>query len=196
MYYGLYKNLRNSAWKCLSDFEIDTLPVDVLKITRAAGIRVIKNSAVNDLLPGERGKAYYNGINWFIIYDDTQSVESSRFTIAHELGHIFLGHALTYAQYSNVQEFGAKPPAEKQADAFAIRLLCPACVLMMLELYDAESIAKHCKIPLSHAKKRATRMQTLRERNKFFTDPMETAMFENFRSYVEHEKLLRQFFQG
>ena len=74
MYYGLYKNLRNAAWKCLSDFEIDTLPVDVLKITRAAGIRVIKNSAVNDLLPGERGKAYYNGINWFIIYDDTQSV--------------------------------------------------------------------------------------------------------------------------
>ena len=48
MYYGLYKGIRNSAWKCLEDFKIDSLPVDVLKITRAAGIRVIKNSAVID----------------------------------------------------------------------------------------------------------------------------------------------------
>ena len=191
MYYGLYKNLRDAAWKCLADFKIDSLPVDVLKITRAAGIRVIKNSDVSDLLPGERGKAYYNGVNWFIIYDDTQSIELSRFTIAHELGHIFLGHALTYAQYSNIQEFGEKPKAEEQADSFAIRLLCPACVLMSLELYDAESIAKYCKVPLSHAKNRAKRMHTLRRRNMFFTDPMETA-----KSYVEHEKLLRQFFLG
>ena len=196
MYYGLYKGIRNSAWQCLTDFKIDSLPVDVLKITRAAGIRVIKNSDVHDLLPGERGKAYYNGVNWFIIYDNTQSTELSRFTIAHELGHIFLGHALTYAQYSNVQEFGIKPKAEEQADAFAIRLLCPSSVIMALDIQDAESIAKYCRVPLSHAKNRAKRMQTLARRNMFFTDPMETAMFENFKSYVEHEKLLRQFFQG
>ncbi len=196
MYYGLYKNLRDAAWKCLADFKIDSLPVDVLKITRAAGIRVIKNSDVHDLLPDERGKAYYNGVNWFVIYDDSQSVEASRFTIAHELGHIFLGHALKHAQYSNVQEFGTKPKAEEQADAFAIRLLCPSAVIMMLDIQDAESIAKYCRIPLSHAKIRAKRMQTLRRRNMFFTDPMETAMFENFKAYIEHEKLLRQFFQG
>ena len=152
MYYGLYKGIRNSAWQCLTDFKIDSLPVDVLKITRAAGIRVIKNSDVHDLLPGERGKAYYNGVNWFIIYDNTQSTELSRFTIAHELCHIFLGHALTYAQYSNVQEFGIKPKAEEQADAFAIRLLCPSAVIMALDIQDAESIAKYCRVPLSHAK--------------------------------------------
>lgn len=196
MYYGLYKNLRNAAWKCLADFNIESLPVNLLKITRAAGIRVIKNSDVNDLLPGEFGKSYCNGINWYIIYDDTQPTEVSRFTIAHELGHIFLGHALTYAQYSNIQEFGTIPKTEDQADKFAIRLLCPASVLMMLEIYDAESIAKYCRVPISVAQKRAKRMQILRERNMFFTDQLEVAMFDNFKSYVEHEKLLRKFFEG
>ena len=187
MYYGLYQNIRDCAWKCLYDFEIDSLPVDVLKITRATGIRVIKNSAVNDLLPGERGKAYFNGVRWFIIYDDTQPIEFSRFTIAHELGHIFLGHALTHAQYANVQSFGTKPKTEDQADKFALRLLCPACVLNTLDIYDDEDIARRCKIPLSQAKKRAKRRKELRERNKFFTDPMEQKVFDNFKAYIDAE---------
>ena len=187
MFYGMYQNARDSAWKCLFDFEIDSFPVDVLSITRKTGIRVIKNSLVNDLLPGERGKAYFNGIKWFIIYDDTQSVNYSRFTIAHELGHIFLGHALKHAQYANVQEFGTKSPVENQADAFALRLLAPACVLMSLNLYDAESISKYCKIPLSYAKRRATRMKELRKRNKFFTDPMEQKVFDNFKEYIDSQ---------
>ena len=75
MYYGLYKNIRDSAWKCLLDFEIDSFPVDILKITRTAGIRVIKNSSVGDLMPGEDAKSYFNGHAWIVIYNDKNPVE-------------------------------------------------------------------------------------------------------------------------
>ena len=96
MYYAIYKDVRNSSWQCLLDFKLTKLPIDILKITRLAGIKVIRNSIVDDLLPGENGKAYFDGKWWRIIYNDLNSTELSRFTIAHELGHIFLGHELTH----------------------------------------------------------------------------------------------------
>jgi len=188
MYYGIYKNVRDCAWKCFIDFEITYLPVDVLKITAASGIKVIKNSDVNDLNSGELGKAYFDGTQWFIIYDDTQSVEVCRFTVAHELGHIFLGHVLTHAQYANVQEFGKKSKAEDQADKFAQRLLCPACVLAELDAVTDSDIMNLCKVPMDVAKKRAARLKVLLERNKFFTSDLETKVFEKFKPYIEQEK--------
>ena len=188
MYYGNYKNIRDSAWRCLADFEIDSLPVDILKITRAAGIRVIKNSCVGDLLPGEHGKSYFNGHCWIIIYDDTDPTNISRFTIAHELGHFFLGHDMMHTRYQNVQKFGTKPKAEQQADMFALRLLAPACILMGLALESAEDISKHCGIPLPLAKERAERIKILYKKNKFFTNPAEKEVYDNFNTYIKKAK--------
>ena len=187
MYYGIYKNVRDCAWKCLIDFEIDSLPIDLLKIAEKAKIRIIKNSSVNDLAEGEKGKAYFDGAKWFIIYDDTQSLEEARFTIAHELGHIFLGHAMTHAKYEKVQQFGKIPKTEKQADMFAIRLLCPSCILAELGLVTDVDIMRACKLPLPVAKKRADRLKELLERNKFFTNPIEIEVFEKFKPYIERE---------
>ena len=58
MYYKIYKDIRNAAWQCLLDFEIDTLPVDVLKIAKVAGIRVIKNSVVKILKDEEKARQW------------------------------------------------------------------------------------------------------------------------------------------
>ena len=123
MYYGLFKDIRESAWKCLLEFEIEALPVDILKITRKVGISVVKNSSVGDLMPNEYAKSYFNGHRWIVIYDDTKPVDVCRFAIAHELGHFFLGHDLTHTRYANIKEFGARPKAEQQADMFALRTL-------------------------------------------------------------------------
>ena len=84
-----------------------------------------------------------------------------------------------------MQGFGKKSPAEKQADKFAVRLLCPACVLMAIEACEASEIAKVCKVPLPIAEKRAERMKELLVRNKFFTNPLEKQVFDNFKSYIE-----------
>ena len=180
MYYGIYKSIRNSAWQCLLDFQLDKLPIDVLQIARAIGVRVIKDSLVNDLLPSENGKAYFDGQQWIIIYNDKNPTELSRFTVAHELGHILLGHELTHIKYANVQEFKIRPKSEQQADAFAIRLLCPACVLWGLELHTAKEIAEHCRIPESIAAPRARRMKALYSRGKFLTDPQEEQLYRQF----------------
>lgn len=180
MYYAIYQNVRNSAWQCLLDFQINSLPVDILKIATEANIHVIKNSLIHDLLPGERGKAYFNGWKWIIIYDDLQPTVVSRFTLAHELGHIFLGHHLAYIKYSEIQEFQNAGKAEKQANAFAQRLLCPACVLWGLNLHTADEIAQHCRVPLDIAQARAQQMKVLYEREKFLTNPMEKAVYNNF----------------
>lgn len=185
MYYGAYKNLRGSAWACFEDFKIDRLPVDILKIARNAGVRTVRNSKLNVLDRGTSAKSFYDGKEWIIVYDDTKSKEESRYSIAHELGHIFLGHELVLTKYAGVQYFKELPVSEKQADMFAVRLLCPACVLWGLALHSAEDIAKTCLVDLSVAEKRAKRMNILYKRNKFLTDPAEERVYMNFSTYIQ-----------
>jgi Zn-dependent peptidase ImmA (M78 family) len=172
----------------LTDFQLDTVPIDVLKITRMAGIRVIKNSTVNDLLPDEHGKAYFDGSRWTIIYDDRDPVPIARFTVAHELGHIFLGHDLKHIKYAEACEFQKKPKSEQQADLFAMRLLCPACVLWGMNLQTAEQIAEVCRVPDEVAKLRVQRMKVLYHRGKFLTDPMEQTLYLQFGFALPEQK--------
>lgn len=188
MYYGIYKDIRNSAWRCLLDFQIDKLPIDVLKIARSAGIRVIKNSVVDELSLGEHGRAYFDGTNWYIIYDDRDPKELSRFTVAHELGHIFLGHALSYAKYSHMREVDKKPKSEQQADLFAIRLLCPACVIWGLDLHTPAEISDVCMVELGVARQRAKRISELYQRGRFLHSPLERQVYEMFEPFICEQK--------
>lgn len=188
MYYGIYKNVRNSAWQCLIDFNIDAFPVNVSKIARDAGVKVIRNSDVNLLKPNESGKSYFDGQTWFLIYDDTNDPVVSRFTIAHELGHFFLGHAYTCAKYADYDDKGKIPKAEEQADSFALRLLCPVCVLKDLNISSAEDIAKYCRIPTEWAEKRYIRLKELKERDTFFMNPIERQVHDNFKNYLKTVK--------
>ncbi len=192
MYYGIYKNIRDGVWRSLLSGNIDSLPVNILKITNEANIHVKKNSDTHDLMPGELGRSYYNGFSWFITYDDSQPVNVSRFTVAHELGHFILGHDLIYSKYNNVQAFSKKPKEEEQADSFAIRLLAPACILKELDLHTAEEIAKYCNIPLSYAEQRSKRMKVLYKRDMFLTDPLEKEVYENFKPYLRIAKRIRK----
>ncbi|MBR2388149.1 MAG: ImmA/IrrE family metallo-endopeptidase [Clostridia bacterium] len=188
MYYGIYKEIRNSSWRCLIDFKINHLPIDVLDIALKSKVHVIRNSHVNVLKPNEYGKSYFDGDTWIIVYDDLRDIPTCRFTIAHELGHFFLGHALVYSRYANEKKPYKKHPAEKQADSFALRLLCPACVLKDLNISSAEDIAKYCRVPIEWAEKRYVRLKALKERDKFFTDPLEREVYDNFNNYLKTVK--------
>lgn len=186
MYYGLYKNLRDGVWNCFLDFNITSLPVDILSIAKKSGVRVVKNSQAKALADNEHGKSFFDGDCWYIIYDDTLDVPDARFTIAHELGHILLGHELALAKYIGgpalIQQ---KPRSEEHADMFAVRLLCPACILWGLDLHDAADIAHYCKAPLTIAKQRQARMKILYERNKFLTSKLEQSVYEKFKGYID-----------
>lgn len=187
MIYGIYKNVRNAAWQCLIDYKISDLPVSVISIAKSAGIKVVKNSLVNELAPNESGASILVGNKWYIIYDNENTRKRCRFTVAHELGHIFLGHELRkgyHARTFNTQ----KPAVEQEADAFAARLLAPACVLWALNKYTASDISKLCDISMTAAHYRAERMKILYSRNKFLTSPLERAVYKNFEEYIEKQK--------
>lgn len=70
MLYGSYKNARNAAWQCLLDFNISELPVKPSTIAKQSGIKIIKNSSINELSKGESGATYLinsNGISFIMI---------------------------------------------------------------------------------------------------------------------------------
>lgn len=188
MYYRIYTDIRDAVWQCLIDNHIDRLPVDVLKIALQNNIDVKKNSSVKILLPDEYAKAFNNGTKWIIVYNDLNDVVVSRFAIAHELGHILLGHVQTYAKYATVEDMGIKPKAEKQADMFALRLLCPACVIAALDLHSPHDISSYCRVPLSRAEKRSERMKKLYQRDKFFKSDLEIQVHSNFEKYIQNQK--------
>lgn len=186
--YGIYRNIRDGAWQCLIDHGVVSLPVDVLSICRETGIHVIKNSMVDVLFEDEQARSYYDSKTWHIIYNDQASVETSRFMLAHELGHILLNHELKFVKYSHTREIVPKAISEQQADRFAVRLLCPTCVICGLELHTAEEIANICKVDISVAEERARRMKELYRRNKFLTSSLEKEVYENFKPFIDQQK--------
>jgi len=182
--YGIYRNARNAAWQCLIDYNITSLPVDLLKIAKEAGIKVLKNSSLHELDQNESGAAILVEGVWYLVYDDGDTMGRRRFTIAHELGHIFLGHELVDGYHGRTVA-NCRPQLEIEADLFAARLLAPACVLWGLNADTPEKIADICNISMASAKIRADRMRVLYERQNFLTHPLEVMVYEQFRGFMK-----------
>ena len=109
------KNIPFEVKKCLIEYNIRQYPVDLLRLARNAGIKIVKDESVRALALNERGKCITDGREWIIVYDGNQPPEQIRFTVAHELGHIFLGHREEHISFVK--------RIESQADAFAFELL-------------------------------------------------------------------------
>ncbi len=186
--YGMYKQARDAAWQVLIDNNIFSLPVDPVNIAKRNSISVIKDSSVHKLRPSEDAVSFLVRSSWYIVYDDSvSSTGRKRFTIAHELGHIFLGHPLKLGFHARTFSTD-KPSVESNADIFASRLLAPACVLWALDLHTPEEISKACNISLSAASVRAERMKTLYSRNKFLISPLEQQVYKNFSAFISQNK--------
>ena len=188
MIYGKYKNIRNASWQCIIDYNITKLPISLVSIANKSNIQIVKNSVVNLLRATERGISVYDGDKWLIVYDDNIKTSVSRFTVAHEFGHIFLGHELKKGYYARTFDKN-KPEVEQAADMFAARLLAPACVLHELQALSAEQIAKVCNISISAAVVRSERMQVLEARNKYYPHPLERRVREQFDSFIKENRL-------
>lgn len=122
------KDIPFLARSCLEEYGATSFPVDLLHITRGMGVKVIKDSDVHDLIPGEYGKTYHEPISGqsIIIYDDTLSLEERRFTVAHEIGHVYMKHWEEHARFmAYIEELKRKHGlhVERQADLFAKHLL-------------------------------------------------------------------------
>ena len=120
------KDIPAAVRQTLLDHNITEYPVDLLQLSRRAGIKVIKDSDVDELSAGEYGDCLFHDNQWYIVYDDTRTLEQMRFTVGHELGHIFLKHNEEYDRFMKyIEDLKIKHSRkiERQADIFARHLL-------------------------------------------------------------------------
>lgn len=110
------------------------LPVDPMFIAQQYGISVFAEPELNSV--GASGDCYIDSQgNPIIRYNPYEPITRQRFTIAHELGHLLMGHIRqgerahrdpmrSYDQYS-------ERPMERQANEFAAQLLMPETIVRM-----------------------------------------------------------------
>ncbi len=185
MNYKLYMKSRDLAWKILLRERVCELPVDVLAICRRMGIRV--SEYPTDLPLEGDGFSYLDRGKAYICIRRGQGRDRCRFTIAHELGHILLGHVGKYELVCREPSPGDNP-VEQAANAFAARLLAPACVLWGCRVLSATEIAELCDISMTAAGYRWERMQLLLARGKFLNNSLERKVFRRFEKFIEHKK--------
>lgn len=87
------------------------------------------------------GFTIYDGINFIICYNKLRK-KRIKFTLAHELGHIILGHF--FQTPSSILVPGENSDFEKEANIFSRCLNCPAPVLTALELlFGLEAVKEY-----------------------------------------------------
>ena len=183
MNYKDYKISRDLAWRVLVNERVTELPVKVGTICRQMGIQVRyytpqdDNDGISTIIDGQP----------VILISNKCGVPRQRFTCAHELGHILLGHVGKY-QLVNREPSGGDNPIEQAANVFASRILAPACVLWVLNARTPEQIASLCQISHKAAVFRAERMELLYQRNMFLASPEERAVYNQFRDYIARHR--------
>lgn len=183
MNYKKYRESRDLAWRVLLNEGVVELPVNVVQLCRGMGILV-------KYYDGDGNSDGYSTIflgRPRIFVSRNCSPERQRFTIAHELGHILLGHVGEY-DLVNREPNSKDNPIEQAANVFASRLLAPACVLWAMDAKTPEEIANLCRISKQAAGYRAERMAILYQRNKFLTSSVERKVYEQFADFIHKKK--------
>ena len=181
MNYKNYQNSRNSTWHLLLDLDIKELPIKITDLCRRISIPV----KFADLGAEQDGyTVMINGQPIIVINSlKRDNTARMRFTVAHELGHIMLGHVGVY-ELVNREPSPEDDEIEQQANIFASRLLAPACVLWGCNVQSPEEIMQLCDISHQAAQFRFERMKALYERNKFLTSPLERQVYQQFKSFM------------
>lgn len=96
---------------------------------------------------------FYKGFYVTIYKSRGRTPQRIRFSKAHELGHIILGHFTEFEQLDSYSIHRSKiyRILEREADMFAAELLAPTPVLKKLDMFDAEKIQCICDISKSAA---------------------------------------------
>lgn len=190
MNYQNYAAARDAAWKVLLDCKIGALPVRPSVICRhygwvladyKGGTRTIELLGLANLPQQTDGFCTITPNYTYIFFDSTLSPARQRFTIAHEIGHLILGHvAIGQATIANREPTGTESPQERQANQFAARLLAPACVLHERGILSASAIEQACGISRQAAEVRAKRMLELERRGRWYASPLEREVARQF----------------
>ena len=142
---------------------MQTLPIDLNTVCKNLGVKTVSYQAhwrSREIPPFAKmtdGMAFFSGERPIILFDGKKTAGRIRFTVAHELGHLVLGHvAPGKVTVINREPTGADSPLERAANQFAVRLLAPACVLWGIGVQTPQEIAEICHISQPAAQYRAS----------------------------------------
>lgn len=183
MNYRNYKKSRDLAWRVLINENVTELPVKVTDLCRGMGIQVHAFTPVDE---NDGISTIINGDAHILVSSQCPAARQ-RFTVAHELGHILLGHVGEY-KLINREPSPKDNPIEQAANVFASRILAPACVLWALDARTPEEIEALCEISHQAACFRAERMSILYARNKFLLSPLEQHVYQKFGEFIRRHK--------
>ena len=194
MAYKNYQGARDAAWKILIDCGAKTLPISVGRVCKLLGIKlhtyrrsetILQLVGLLPLTAQTDGFCQFVNGAFHIFFDDTLPIPRQRFTVAHEIGHIVLGHIHADCSRINRDPAPGDSPIETQANQFAARLLAPACVLHELGALNPDDIAALCNISAAASRFRAERMAVLEQRNRYYTSPLERQVLTQFDEFIK-----------
>lgn len=198
MNYKDYKTARDAAWQTLIRFNVSKLPVRISDGIKQMEIVLAPYSKSESFLTGIGLAALLretDGLSirlqgkYYIFYRGDMTPGRQRFTVAHELGHIVLGHLDEQTHTTrNREPQKDDAPIEQMANVFASRLLAPACVIHDLNASTPERISELCDISLTAARFRAERMEALNKRNAFGMSPLERKVHKQFQDFIKSQR--------
>ena len=207
--YRLYQDARDTAWRALLRLREKRLPADVFSLADDIGMEIHpfpeagSFGRLSALVAGEDGGAVCVSFRirgkWHIfLREDGLTDDQKRFAVAHELGHLLLGHE-TETVSPGVRRFASRENqgdlmddprdlSDYAADIFAIRLLAPACLLHELGIDTPGRIAALCGLPPRACALRAERMELLNERNAFYKHALERQVRDCFLPFIREKR--------
>ena len=112
-----------------------------------------------------------------IVYNEQRSPGRIRWTLAHELAHHVLGHAMPVARS------GARTLIEREADRFAKQLLAPLPVLFACNIKSASEIARVTRLSKEASGYRLQDLIGYCPQNNY-----DFEMIDQFAAYIERYK--------
>ncbi len=178
------------ACQTLSQYGVHTLPVRLAPILERSGIHWFDYQAYADSLSissvqvvqqyGPDGFTNYFDGDYMVFYNPSLPPKRMRFTLAHELGHIFLGHIGHFAPLCACA--GLTP--DEQADLFASYLLCPPLLLQALKVNSPQQVAAWCDVSLPCAKRAFGILQQTRQTPHACLQNEETRLLAHFAPFL------------
>lgn len=139
-----YEEIKQLITELLSDYSISTLPIDVFLLARKMAIKIYKYSEfvvderIKIISASQDGMSCYvaESKSYLILYNDEKDSNRTRFTIAHEIGHIVLDHECSCEE------------TESEANYFARNLLVPMSIVMYKRISDCRVVEKRSQFLL------------------------------------------------
>lgn len=183
---------RVTAWDIIKGEGLNCLPVDSFRIARNNMVHIIsyaelskrKNRPISHYFDNYStyGFCYFNNQQYYIAYDDTLPMPIARYTIMHELAHIFLGHI--GPGHERLPHLSSNDIRESEANRMARRILCPSVVLHFCGCSSAAEIQSLCDVDISVAKIRYAHLRELRKNSDFLRSPYEREVLNAFLKFI------------